>query len=358
MKKWKLSIIATLLAFGFCYLFYIVLDVNVLDHLSKQDSESDVINYYYRIYNRNSDDRPYTCFYDNDVAVFDLKGEKSRREIADAMKKIGRLSPEAIFLDVIFPENSTTDPQDDIYLQHAVDSLENIYAAVRLDNGRLEESFFMKNIDVNRGLVNKSSHCRPYEIFEGDTLWYMPYMESGKYMPENARRLVDYRDKAFDVISITDTLTAEDIASRIVLVGDMEDLRDKYDMPFQLDGEWRVSGVKLLAHHTSTVIHGSWVKLTPRWIELMIALLVCFPFTWFCYRLQERSESNPWNNFIETGSRLLLILVFLLAGYLFFVKWNLIVNMVYVILTTAFTGFAMNIIDVVIYTCKKKRKNE
>ncbi|NDV47512.1 CHASE2 domain-containing protein [Paludibacter sp. 221] len=355
-KIWLYTSLATVLATVFCYVFYIILDVNVLDYLSKQNNEADVVNYYYKIQNRKSNDGAYTAFYDPEIVILDLEGTKSRVDIADAIKRVSDLLPRAIILDVIFPENSTTLQADDDYLKKTIASASNLYTAVRIDGNKLEKSFFQDETGVQYGLANKVSHYKPYEIFGKDTLYYLPFAVIKEQKKENRNLLINYSDKAFDIYPIAETLTPEDIGNRIVLIGDLQDLRDKYDMPFSIGGERRVSGTTLLAYNLSTALHHSWIVQAPRWIGFLLALCVCFGFTYFCYRLRSKGEdgNNPWYNFIETAARIVLIILFLLLGYLFFVWFGLMVNMVYVILTTALTGLSMNIIEVCTYKRKKK----
>lgn len=360
---WLRSGIVTILSILFCWVFYIILDVNVLDYLSTQDNEADVINYYYKIENRKSDNEPYTCFYEDNVVIFDLEGSKSRYEIAEAIKNINKCNPHAIVLDVIFPRSSTTDSVSDRHLEEIVSSSPNIYTACRIAGNNIERSFYSENGNIKEGLVNRTSYKNVYEIFNCDTYYYMPFAVMGEKGENDPLRLVNYRDKEFYHITINDSITHDDVEGRIVIVGDLGDLRDTHDMPFNIDGKQRIAGTMLMAHTMSTIINNSWIiKLNTLW-GMIIAVVFTFFFSLFCYWMRTaqnktgKAKIDPrWESVLESFLRIAFVIILLLGGYSLFARCNIILNLVYTMLSIALTGIAINIVELFDWWKEKSEK--
>jgi CHASE2 domain-containing sensor protein len=344
---WFKMAVAAILSLALSWIFYIILDINVFDYLSKQDSEADVMNYYYSIENSASGEEDIVSYnFDDEIVIFDLESAKSRTTIADAIKKIETCHPKAVVLDIIFPKISETDSATDSYLSSVIASYKNIYAATRIADNQLERSFFAKETRIPEGLVNYTPYYRPQEILNGDTLQYMEYKVVGITGKPNEARMVNYTDKKFNTIQISQPFIPEDIENKIVLVGDLHDLRDAHDMPFPIGGKWRVSGTVLLAYALSTVIHDSWIVRWPGYVSAIIAALLTFLFTFFSYKMNENTRIvSPLKNFIIAFSRIIIIAGLMLVSYAIFSCYGKVLSPVYTIIALAFTGVSADIIE-------------
>lgn len=357
--RWLRSLAGACLSLTLCFLFYIILDFNVLDYLSKQDNEADVINYFYSIENRSPEEEAYSCYYDDRIVIFDLEGEKSRGAIAGAIERIDACGPEAILLDVIFPEASTTDPAEDRRLREAVTGARNLYAACRMTDEGIERSFFAQEGAIAEGLVNRVFHYRPAEIRDGDTVGYLPYLAAGVKGTADPKKTVNYFDKEFLTTGISAPIVPDEIRGRMVLVGDLRDLRDTRDMPFRVGGTHRVPGTVLLAYTLSTILHDAWVVTLPAVWGLGVALVITLVFTYFCYRIRESRRIDPrWGNFIEGGARIVLIVLLMLAGYYLFTKHQVVLNLVYAMIALALTGFSTDIIELAAWAREKRNERK
>ena len=166
-----ISAITLLLA----WLFYFVLDVSVFEKITPKDADDNVLTYLYSIENKDS----VRAVYDDKIVIFDLKATKSRKTIAEAIRKIEDAQPKAVILDFIFPDNSETDTIADNYLRQVISLYDNIYTATRIADKNLQHSFFTGGNNIKEGLINRSSTFCPYEILHGDTLYRMEYLITG-----------------------------------------------------------------------------------------------------------------------------------------------------------------------------------
>lgn len=356
---WLRSAIVAVLSVFFCWIFYYILDVNILDYLSKQDNEEDVTTYFYSIENRRPEDVRYKAFFDDRIVIFDLAGTSSRGEIADIIHRIEEAGPQALVLDIIFAAAVNTDPESDAALKSAVKAYDNIYTACRLTDAGLEQSFF-DDESVRSGLANRNSYYRPYEIAGRDTLWYMPYLVAGEKGEPDPRRTVNYFDKYFRTVKAGGEIRPSDIEGRIVLMGDLSDLRDTHDLSFRVAGQRRASGTVLMAYALSTIIHDTWVVKARNITGIAVALVLTLFFTFFCYWIRfvkscdagsprpddgKKRIDSRLAGFIEGGARILLIVLLLFAAYLIFSQYKLIVNLVYSMIALALSGFAMDLVQ-------------
>ncbi|MDL2323098.1 CHASE2 domain-containing protein [Bacteroidales bacterium OttesenSCG-928-A17] len=353
---------ATILSLIMCVLFYMILDINIIDHFSEQDSEADVINFFYKVENRDSDDDSHLAFFDDKIVIYDLEGNNSRREIADAIAKISGFKPKAIVLDIIFPETAAIDSASNQYLEETIKSCDAIFIACRYASGKMERSFFAEDSHFKEGLTNNITHFKPTEEIDGIKYNYLPYLTIDIDAPENTHLLVNYKDKAFKKIAISDSLFSDEISDRVIIVGDLSDLRDTHDMPFKINGSKRVSGMILLAHTFSTINNETWIIRTKKWINIVIAFVFTFSFTCLCYWLRNRvatrkkdDSSNKkkskstfpvWSSFIERTARVFLVLLMMFGGYILFTK-GLFTNLTYAMISVALTGLSIDITDLI-----------
>ena len=279
-----ISVITLLLT----WLLYFVLDVSVFEKITPKDSDDNVLNYLYSIENADTTIRDF----ENKIVIFDLKTTKSRKVIADAIRKIENAQPKAVILDIIFSDNSETDTITDNYLRQTVTLYDNIYTAVRIADNNLERSFFAHGNNIKEGLINHSSTFRPYEILHGDTIYRMEYKITGLTGKPNTNRYINFFNKYFTTLAIEQDIDAVDIKDKIVIVGNLEDLRDRHDMPFRIDGKWRIQGSVLLAHNLSTVLNNSWITVYPNYVGWIITAIITFFFVLMSCKLKSCKRLN------------------------------------------------------------------
>lgn len=342
--------LATLLSLGLTYAFYIVLDFNVFDYLSEQDNEADVVNLFYRIGN-SSDTHHRAAPYEADVVIFDLEGETSRSHIAYALAQINALGPRRIVVDVIFPEAATIPPAETDSLCRVVAACgPTLVTACRVnDDGGVEHSFYTDSLDVACGAANNSLfYCRP-EVGapDGKMLPALAYLATDARLERSTDRYVNFRDRTFDILKFADlaTLRAGDIAGKIVIVGDLKDRRDHKDLAFPVGGSTRVAGVVILAHTVATILGEDWIVRSPDGVGWTVAAVLTLLFVALCYRIGDSVRPIAACSLVIRGLRLLTVVLLLLAAYLIFAWFGVIVNLVYAMLAIAMSGFALDALD-------------
>lgn len=332
------------------WLLYFVLDVSVFEKITPKDSDDNVLRYLYSIENVDTT----AIDYDDKIVIFDLKAEKSRKIIAEAILTIENAQPKAVILDIIFSDNSETDAYSDSCLQQIVTSFDNIYTAARIADNNVERSFFAKGNNVKEGLVNYSSTFCPYEILRNDTLYRMEYAITGLTGKPNSKQCVNYFNRYFDTLSIKNQYIDSIAKNKIVIVGDLEDLRDRHDMPFCTNGKWRIQGSELLAYSVSTVLNNSWIVLFPNFVAWIFAAIITFFFVYLSCRLKrwERLNDALCNVIIAVLIAVVFIL-FLFLCYLIFSAFGKVINPVYTLFALPLTVISRDIFDVICVAWQK-----
>lgn len=349
--RWTVCILlATIMSLGLTYAFYIVLDFNVFDYLSEQDNEADVVNLFYRIGNSSGLHHRAAPF-EPDVVIFDLEGETSRSRIADALARINALSPCRIVVDVIFPEAATIPPAETDSLRRAVLACgPRLVTACRVnDNGEVEHSFYTEPLGVISGAANNSLfYCRP-EVGapDGGMLPALAYVATDARLERRTDRYVNFRDRSFDTWNFAGLakLRAEDVTGKIVIVGDLKDRRDYKDLSFPVGGSTRVAGAVILAHTVATILDDDWIVRSPDGVGWTVAAVLTLLFVALCYRIGDTVRPVALCSLVIRGLRLLTVLLLLLAAYLVFAWFGVIVNLVYAMLAIAMSGFALDALD-------------
>jgi CHASE2 domain-containing sensor protein len=344
---WPDAPVITVLALLLGWIGYTVLDVNILSNLAKTDSEADVLNYYYDIRNRRPDDTVASYELDPQIVLFNLDGMKSRRAIADGIRKIASVHPAALVLDILFPDNSETSAEDDRYLAETLAAFPNIYPAIRVSDDTVERSFFAPYPNDKEGLINENSCFCPYQIFNGDTLRSIEYVVAGINGRPNPNRLVNYFDREFETFTIRDSIAAGDIGGKIVIIGDLGDRRDFHDMPFRISGQWRVAGTTLLAFRLSSVLNDRWLIRLPDYVSGLIALVLTFVFACCHCLLGKKIKTESIRNLIQLAVWAKMVIELLLSGYLLFAGCGKIVSPVYAGIALSLTGLAADLLDAV-----------
>lgn len=349
---WLHSLITALISLGLSCACFHIFDITVLENPTQQGNSGkgteEAANFFYKIENRTAGERSFRTFFDDNIVIFDLQGTPSRGEIADAIGRIADCNPRMIALDIIFPKASQTDYLDNVRLESVISShADKIVAAARLTDRGLERSFFVQRTGTPEGLANRTFALNPYEIVGVDTLWRLPWLAAEVKDTPDSRRLVNYFDKAFHTVAISDTLIREEIEGRIVIVGDLDDLRDTHDMPFRIDGSYRVPGTVIIAHTVSSILNDSWVVRVRGVWAILIAFIVGVLYARFCYLIRGKDGlADVWEEFLENASRIALILITMLAIFLLFSSAGILVNLAYTMFVLALTGFSSGLVRI------------
>ena len=262
---------------------------------------------------------------DNDIVII-TTDDCSRIEIAELITKINDNSPAAIGIDIFFPYTYS----DDSILLASLCSCDNLVLPLHVVDSIAEKkkfSFFdgMVNAQygcVNLELANIRSTLRdfhPYYQYEGGTVPNFAVTLAGVKDSSTLRTLknregnteiiyfpsVDFVQLEGKRILYDDELQLEQLKGKIVLMGDAKNPNDLYLTP--LDAA--MPGILIHAHTLHTILSNKYVSVSKKWVNWMIAILVCFFFS-FINLIAKKS-------FGKLGNFLMRILQFLTMYILF-----------------------------------------
>lgn len=353
--KWTDSITITVISAFIGLIFYLACGRTLFEMFISNTQESDVLTYYYCIENRNSS----MADFDTNIVLFDISGEKSRVEIANAIKKISRFNPKAIGIDIIFSEASEVNFQADSILKSTLGSLPAVVMAcraVRDGNAgtyQLEHSFFTEPENLNYGLVN-ANNISGYESSYPINGTQLPAFTSVLTGIDGVKKnkAVNFCNRQFEIIHISEEILPADIEQKIVLVGDLKDLRDMHDSGFPVNGSQRIAGNIINAFTISSLIHNNWITKAPIWLSLVIGIIATYLSTVLFFWLKQRFLLG------SLAERLIQITEFIIVtflGYLLFTLFSFSVNIIFSLIGVALMGLSMDILE---FAGKKLLKKE
>ena len=229
-----------------------------------------------------------------DVIVVSVD-ECNREQIAEVINLIASYKPKAIGLDISF----MTEKANNDTLLRAILDIENLVTATKVVNPdmgmyyeREQISFFESKYNlphvgyVNLDAVHMWNIVRtfvPYVLLgENDTLCSMELELARIAAPDQARRLekrgkeaeiIDYTDYEIEVLSaarLEKEYVAERLRNKVVLVGDITDIKDTYRTPLH-DSQ---PGVLIHAYALQTILSGRYIEEYKGWVNWLIAVLI------------------------------------------------------------------------------------
>jgi len=294
-----------------------------------------------------------------DVVLFDVSGCYSRPEIAHAVQRLYNDGAKVIALDVIFG-NSIAQGQE------ANDSLLNVMRrcrdrivsatrAVPTSEGfDFESSNFVKEVGCREACVNLDNNfVRTFqqEICFGDTclpsfvsvISQMAEPQKYKVFAKrgNKDELINYRRMIFEKIHIYDDYYPEDVKGKVVIIGDLVDLRDYHNVPVEIDSSNRISGTVIHAYALSTITKNRLISQMSDAFGFVIGLIFTFLFCMLCCQVSEKYEKI--SGLVMNVYQICLLLLLAFVGAMSFLKLNYNINMIYTMLGIGLAGFSTDL---------------
>lgn len=349
-NRWIDAIWTTALSVAIGVSFYFLFGRIVFETFLSQLSETDVLASYYAVENHSSD----IMGSDEQVVLFNTDGEKSRAAIAEAIGKIGDCAPLAIGVDIIFSEASGVGAKEDSLLEHTLSSQVNLVMAARVVGDSVEHSFFTLRNGLQYGAVNMDNLCNYVPSYKVNGTEIPSFSSAVSGVNLNKKRVaVNYSNKMFNIVNISEEIVPEDFNDKFVLVGDLGDLRDTHDLSFPVCGSRRVAGTTLTAYAVSSLLNREWIVKTPDWINVSIGLLITYFATVLCYRIKGK---YGFGDFAERVIQIIQFIVLLFLGYLVFTCFGVSVNILYAAVGIALMGLSIDLLDAI--QRKSVKKND
>lgn len=234
--------------------------------------------------------------FSHDVCIISLDN-CNREGVLDVVNMVSAYGPAAIGLDIVFPWPE----QDNTYLLTTLSETPDLVCVNKVqptedDPSRFEviqASFYEPLIAPEYGhakLVANSTRAVVRKFYsyvlttEGDTLLSLPSALARKANPEryaafisrqNERETIDYTTCEIPAYTAAELMNGilreEQLAGKVVLLGDMNSMSDSYLTP--LNGA--MAGVMIHACATQTIISGTYIDTTPEWMNWGIGILLC-----------------------------------------------------------------------------------
>lgn len=293
--------------------------------------------------------------YCKDVAFINLSGVHSRLEIAEGLDYISKLGPRVVAMDCIFSHNISSDSLENDSLRNVISRIPNFVSAQRIvkmgDSMAVESSFYSDvcynaSVNIEEGIVR---HFSPDSVTVGDLtlpsfvgeILRLGYPDAYKKLQDrgNDEELINYKKMQIDVFGINDFFDTLDIKDRILLVGDIDDLRDYHTIATELYGVRRINGTLIHAYSIATATKSDRLitNMSTGW-ALFWGLVITLAFNYFCCWAYEAYEKT--NGMIINFTQLGFLLAMMMLGGLFFINFRYNLNYTYAMIGVGLGGFS------------------
>lgn len=296
--------------------------------------------------------------FDNRIVIVNI-GQADREGLALMIDKAGAMNPKIMALDVLF--YGEKDPQQDSLLSEVFKRNKNLIAAHQLLLSGPEGDTIVTAGDYiktasNYAFVNlftdSLSSVRYYEPFEKDhnkklyksftsaivqaydSVAYKELRKKGnsKTLINYSRSLIQYQVIQWEDLMM-DNVESSALSGKIVLFGYInthkDDLSDKFFTPMNPRYYGKsvpdMNGIVIHANILSMVLDDNYVKKLPSWVNLLIAVLICWLFMSFFIRYY--LESHIWFHLIAKIAQVASAIFFVWLGIYLFDQYRLKVDM-------------------------------
>ena len=304
---------------------------------------------------RNNHDSPKYC---DDILICDISGVATRDSIVSILETLHSYSPAAVGCDIIFPKTSLNDSITDAALARAVASFPAIAMAVRPvydatgNVVNIEESFFDAKYKGDVTVYPSGKY-----FFSGNNIPYISFpcmlaqLVKGEIVYPEKEHSLNYANRYFKVKTI-DGLSKDDVEGKVVLVGDINDLRDYVDLEFSVSDQHygrtqaavnRISGILLHAYATAAILEEDWIIIIPGWISLLVGFVASFGLSILIryWRLKR------WKLAYLKVLQYVFILFMIWVCFPIYMNFNIIFNPLYFTIAIAMYDYSYALLDIV-----------
>lgn len=268
------------------------------------------------------------------VYVVDISGYREREQIAELFDSLSAAEPYMVALDVIFGDYAIQDTAANRRLTESVRRLPNLVLpqeirAIDTDRQTILQSFFTEEVQAEEAIVNLPSaivrkwHSVEY-VGEDTVLTFAAAVaqKMGVDVPLTKDEwLIDYSIR--DTVVLRPALHSFDfrfLHNQVVIVGDVQDLRDTHVVPFAYRTTMRMSGVLVHKQIVQTLLNPHWLRQANRVWEWVLIAIVLWLFIFLDERLSCVEEKEKKERFSVVVSFTKFIILCLVIGvtYLLF----------------------------------------
>ena len=294
------------------------------------------------------------------VIIVDISHYQSREELTCLFNQLADAQPFMVAMDVIFGNTAIPDTVVNNRLVESIRRLPNLVLATEMCGSdealELRHSFFIHELQATEALANlPKSIIRTWKASEqiGDSLYptfaAVIAQKMGMFISEGKREwLIDY--------SIQDTvvlrphlhpLNPDFLRNQVIIVGDLEDLRDTRIVPLTFHADTRTTGVRVHKQIVQTIRAQRWFKRVPKvweWIITYIFLwLIMFTETVLTPKIEKRTKWTQKR--IKNINKFSILCLLVLVCYCLFWWTSWYLNPIDTILAIAMIWFGQWAVD-------------
>lgn len=295
------------------------------------------------------------------VFVVDISEYQEREQVAELFDSLYAAEPYMVALDIIFGDYAIQDTATNRRLTESVKRLPNLVLAqeiraVDADRQTHLRSFFADEVQAEEALVNlPTAIVRKWHSAKrigNDTFPTFAAAiarKMGVKVPMTEDEwLIDYSIR--DTIVMRPKMQSFDfrfLRNQVVIVGDVQDLRDSHVVPFAYRTTMRMSGVLVHKQIVQTIIARQWIHQAGKTWEWFFLSIVIWLFIFLDERLSyiTNKDKQEQYNVLVSFAKFLTLSAAILITYLLFYRAQVYCNVWSVILAPAmfvvFKGIAM-----------------
>lgn len=300
---------------------FVAYDITSLSYFAPLEKASDYIasDFYAQVAHGSNVKR-----YEERVAV--VSSDKlERRQLSELFRHIAAGKPAVTAIDIMFDERGD---DSDLMLLESIDALGKVVYPVAWSDGGIDNisdnSIYQYVDNATPGVVNLDAESvrsvirtftPRFRNADGDEVPSFATAAVAVYDKKLTTRLarrandheqIDFSDTEFDVLTPDDLSHDPTIVKdRIVMVGDIADFADIHATPVNE----AMPGIMIHAHAAATILSGNYVTEVARWLQWLIAFLVCLPMIYAQLTLEDSKAGNMTVRWLQVALLLLLIIV-------------------------------------------------
>lgn len=288
----------------------------------------------------------------SDLVLVDVAGIETRGELATLFNEMADAEPRAVVLDMIFAPLSMADSAQDHQLVSALQRFPRLILASHchsdMQGTHQERSFFVDSLPnaVEGEAWLPGSVVRTFSpIIEESGRPSLAY-QVAEALELNVTATTEEQSICYLPVSVftwtpsKESLNMEYLKDKVVMIGDVQDLRDFHNVPLLTQTNGRMAGVMIHLASVLTMAAERPIHHMPKWlnvlIELVLLWLLCLLFC---------SWTHGLDNWYQAITAFVMSALLMGVGACIFVNGHCIVSMLIFLVGCPLAGFAKDVAD-------------
>ncbi|MDR1121561.1 MAG: CHASE2 domain-containing protein [Dysgonamonadaceae bacterium] len=330
-----------------------------------------LVDTYFTIHGNTKDTTNYT----DDIVIVDVAGVNDCDILAKYIEMIGSASPKVIGFDIHFDKLCDCSDTNLVRVLSATSNLVTINYltdSIQWNKFRKKQDFFSEcytpvnsgfsNLVEDKGFSSTYRKFTDYMFLNRDTVRSFASVIAQIAMPDKYKALIhrkfdtefiDYTNYGFEKIfaTNTDTLSKQlyKLENQIVLIGDLEDYKDKLATPINP----QMSGVEIHAYILATIQNGNYIYQMPEPVTWILAFFIIMLMASLKYWI---ANKNEWLSLFMPVFQLIIILSGIFVDYWLFIEFHYYIPVIRILIGMAILGFPYDLYYKILKTTRNYKK--